>query len=159
MRLFVSALVLVLLATILVAAQNSRTKKKKELYRVDNETSIIAAARTLMTSDKNAALITVDADGVPRARTVLTHLGPADGSSPDKGMTVWIMTRRSTRKVEQISNNPNVTLYFNDDPKNSYVTLMGIATIHLDPNDKEAKKFTTMNMQNSFGLTFKKTSS
>ncbi len=114
-----------------------------DLYRVDTEASILDAARKLMISDKYAALITVDGDGSPRARTVLTQLGPSDPARPDKGFTVWIMTRRSTRKVEQIRKNPNVTLYYNDDAKESYVTLMGTATVYTDPDHPEAMKFYT----------------
>jgi general stress protein 26 len=50
-------------------------------------------------------------------------------------MTVWVMTRDSTRKVEQIRHHPQVTLYFNDDTKMSYLTIMGIARVHTDPED------------------------
>ncbi len=118
-----------------------KTKVPSDLYRVDDEAAILAAARDLITADKYAAFVTVDKDGVPRARTVLTQIGPADASRPDKGFTIWILTRRSTRKVEQIRKNPNVTLYYNDDPNERYVTLMGTATIHTNPNHPEAKKF------------------
>ncbi len=113
-------------------AYGQKPKDPLDLYRVDTEASILDAARKLMVSDKYAALITVDGDGPPRARTVLTQLGPSDSARPDKGFTVWIMTRRSTGKVEQIMKNPNVTLYYNDDAKESYVTLMGPATIYTD---------------------------
>ncbi len=124
-------------------AYGQKPKDPLDLYRVDTEASILDAARKLMVSDKYAALITVDGDSPPRARTVLTQLGPSDSARPDKGFTVWIMTRRSTRKVEQIRKNPNVTLYYNDDAMESYVTLMGTATIYTDPDHPEAKKFYT----------------
>ena len=56
-------------------------------------------------------------------------------------MTVWIMTRESTRKVEQIRRNPKVTLYFNDDEKVSYLSIMGTATVLTDPTDPQLKQF------------------
>ena len=132
--------VLVLISNL---AYGQRPPVPTDLYRVDEEASILDAARKLIVSDKYAALITVDGDGSPRTRTVLTQLDPADPSRPDKGFTIWIMTRRSTRKVEQIRKNPIVTLYYNDDARESYVTVMGTATIYTDPDDPEAKKFYT----------------
>ena len=137
---------IIILAVLLLTSGLAYAQKPKDpldLYRVDSETSILEAARKLMVSDKYAALVTVDGDDSPRTRTVLTQLGPADPSRPDKGFTVWIMTRRSTRKVEQIKKNPNVTLYYNDDLKESYVTLMGTATIYTDLDHPEARKFYT----------------
>lgn len=142
MRLCLVTLVL-LLTSGLTLAQQPLPKDVGESYRVHEEKSILESARALMISDKYAALVTADGEGSPRARTVVTQLGPMDLTRPDKGFTVWIMTRRSTRKVEQIRKNPNVTLYFNEDAKESYVTLMGTATIYTDPNHPEAKKFYT----------------
>lgn len=140
-----------LLAVDLVSSQ-----APKDLYRVDEEAKVLEAARALITADKYAALITVDEDRVPRTRTVLTQLGPADPTRLDKGLTVWIMTRRSTRKVEQIRKNPHVTLYYNDDEKESYVSLMGTATIYTDPDHPEAKKFYTADYAKYFWPDLKK---
>jgi general stress protein 26 len=95
----------------------------EDLYRSDDRETIIAAAREIMKDDPDCALITVGLDGQPRART-LTASPPADD------MTVWLATRPSTRKVEQIKKNPKVTLYYDDDDKNSYVSIMGVATLH-----------------------------
>ncbi len=139
MRSSLATLILFLLSAGLALAQ--KPVASSDLYRVDDEMKILESARALMIADKYAALVTADGDGPPRARTVVTQLGPLDESRPDKGFTVWIMTRRSTRKVEQVRKNPNVTLYYNDDAKESYVTLMGTATIYTNPNDPEARKF------------------
>ena len=112
-----------------------------ELYRVTDEAAILAAARTLMVADENAALVTVDPSGQPRVRTVRAFPDEVDPAKPAKGMTVWIMTRRSTRKIEQIRQHPQVTLYFNNDATNSYLTIMGTAIVHTDPDNQEAKRF------------------
>lgn len=94
---------------------------------------VLEAARRLMESDENMALVTVDDNGQPRIRTVKAFLSDVDPADPRASMTVWVMTRDSTRKVEQIRNHPQVSLYFNDDAKVSYLTVMGTALVHTDP--------------------------
>ncbi len=106
----------------------------EELYKADDETTILAAARAIIGDDPNCALITIDPEGQPRVRTVRA-------STPEEDMTIWIATRPSTRKVKQIQQNDKVALYFNDDAKSSYVSVMGRATLHDDLDTKEKKNF------------------
>lgn len=94
---------------------------------------VLEAARRLMESDENMALVTVDDSGQPRIRTVKAFLSDVDPADARASMTVWVMTRDSTRKVEQIRNHPQVSLYFNDDARVSYLTVMGTASVHTDP--------------------------
>jgi general stress protein 26 len=102
-----------------------------DLFRVDDEATILAAAKAIIGEDPVAALITIDANGVPRARSVGV-------STPDGDLTFWIGTRRSSRKLEQIRNNPLATLYFNRDNNDQgnegayYASFMGQATVHTD---------------------------
>ena len=112
-----------------------------ELYKVASDSAILAAARALMLADSNVAVVTVDSAGQPRVRTTKAFVAPFDSLDPAKGVTVWIMTRLGTRKVDQIRRHPQVTLYFNDDKRVEYATVMGIATIHRDPNHPQAKAF------------------
>ena len=105
-----------------------------ELYRETDEATILAAARAIIAEDPNCALITIDGKGQPRVRTVRA-------STPEEDMTIWIATRPSTRKVKQIRTNNRVTLYFNDDEKSSYVSVMGRATLHDDLQTKEKENF------------------
>ncbi|HEX7707336.1 MAG TPA: pyridoxamine 5'-phosphate oxidase family protein [Thermoanaerobaculia bacterium] len=112
-----------------------------ELYRVESPEAILQAARSLMEADGNMALVTVDDDGQPRVRTVRAFLTDVDPADPGKGMTVWVMTRQSTRKVEQVRNHPRVTLYFNDDVKFSYLTIMGTGIVHTDPSVPAVQPF------------------
>lgn len=111
----------------------------RELYLTDSPDAVLAAARKLMESDENAALVTIDRNGQPRARTVRAFLSDIDPADPRSSMTVWVMTRDSTRKVEQIRTHPRATLYFNDDPKTSYLTVMGEAILHTDPDHPAVK--------------------
>jgi general stress protein 26 len=117
-----------------VATNNDARADQESLYRVDQPEEILKAARLLMESDENVALVTVDANGQPRVRTVRAFLTDVDEADPRSAVTVWVMTRNSTRKVEQIRRHREVTLYFNDDPKVSYLTVMGTATIHTNPD-------------------------
>lgn len=105
-----------------------------ELYREASEVIILEAAREIIAEDPYCALITIDEGGHPRVRTVR-------GSAPNEGMTIWIATRPSTRKVNQILANNKVTLYFNNDETSSYVSLMGRATLHDDLETKEKENF------------------
>ena len=80
------------------------------------------AIRETMTAARYTALITVDDNGQPRARTV-------DAFLPEEDFTVWIATRPVTRKVAQIRANPKVTLYYWHEASFSYVTVMGSVTL------------------------------
>ena len=93
----------------------------------------LKAARAIIEAARYCALITVDRDGHPRARTV-------DPFPPTDDMTVWIATLPGTRKLEQIRDDPKVTLYYQDAANAAYVTLRGRATIHDDPESKRAWK-------------------
>lgn len=103
-----------------------------ELYRVDDEAKILAAARAIVAEDPVAALITLDGNGVPRVRSV----GVSD---PENDLSMWIGTRRTSRKVEQLRANPHATLYFNFDDLTGdfasayYASFMGVASVHTDP--------------------------
>ena len=94
-----------------------------------------------MIADSNVAVVTVDSMGQPRVRTTKAFVSPVDANDSAKGVTVWIMTRLATRKVDQMRRHPQVTLYFNSDERIEYATVMGSATIHRDPNHPQAKAF------------------
>jgi general stress protein 26 len=111
-----------------------------ELRPAVNPAALLDSARRLMLADSNVALVSVDADGQPRVRTVKAFVDPVDPARPASGVTVWVMTRLTTRKVEQIRRHPQATLYFNDDARLSYATVMGVATVHTDPEHAGAKR-------------------
>ncbi len=102
-----------------------------KLYRIDEPATIIAAAKAVIDEDYIATLITLDSDGVPRARSVGVW-------APDNDLVLWIGTRRTSRKVAQIRSNPNATLHFaSDDIAGNhanayYASFMGTATVHTD---------------------------
>lgn len=105
-----------------------------DLYRIDDEARILALAREIIAEDWVATLITVDEYGMPRARSVGVN-------DPLPDLSIWMSTRRSSRKVEQIRRHPQATLHFARDNLNEgfkgsyYASLMGEAFVHLDPED------------------------
>jgi general stress protein 26 len=114
---------------------------RSELRLATQETDVLTGARALMEADDAVALVTVDASGRPRVRTVRFSLDPAAAGA--SGFRVWVKTRFTTRKVDQIRANPRVTLYFNDDEKESYASIMGTAVIHTDPDHPGARRHFT----------------
>ena len=68
---------------------------------------LLAAAREIIKSAGNVALITQDEKGIPQVRTM-------DPFEPEADFTVWLATQPNTRKVQQIKNNHRVTLYYPD---------------------------------------------
>jgi general stress protein 26 len=111
-----------------------------ELNLASDQQAVLDSARALMLTDPDMALVTMDSAGQPRVRTVRAFLDDPEPGRPERGMTVWIMTRLSTRKIEQIRRHPKVTLYFDDDSRVSYGTLMGMATVHTDPSHPGARR-------------------
>jgi len=117
------------LAVAAVALHAAGGGAEEPRYREASRDEKLAAARRVMGADPLCALITTDAQGHPRARTV-------EPFPPEPDLTVWIATNPSTRKVGEIRDNPRVTLYYDDDPGESYVTIMGTARIHEDLETK-----------------------
>ena len=102
-----------------------------DLYRVDDPARIIAAAKAIIAEDSIGVLITIDSDGMPRAR-------PVGVSDPSDDWSLWIATRRLSRKTRQILANPKAALHFGfDDTANGhakayYASFTGLASVHTD---------------------------
>ncbi|MBA3577829.1 MAG: pyridoxamine 5'-phosphate oxidase family protein [Sphingomonas sp.] len=82
----------------------------------------------------DCVLITIDENGMPRAR-------PVGIGEPTEDWSLWIATKRGSRKTRQIMANPKAALHFGFDDianghKNSfYASLTGVASVHTDgPN-------------------------
>lgn len=93
---------------------------------------VVNAAREIISSTNTCALITIDNEGIPRVRTM-------DPFLPENDFTVWFGTNPKTRKVDQIKNNPKVTLYYLASDDSGYVTIHGIAEIVNDEVEKEKR--------------------
>lgn len=99
----------------------------------ESRDDVLELARETIERVRYPALITADAEGQPRARTV-------DAFEPDSDFRVWVATRPNTRKVSQIRANNRVTLYYFDAERRNYVTIMGTARLVDDDKTKLAMR-------------------
>jgi general stress protein 26 len=118
---------LIALATISFAQTRQNTQPAKSAQLTDSE--VISAAREIMLAARYCALITLDSAARPQARTL-------DPFPPDEKMVVWLGTNPRSRKVAAIRRNPRVTLYYFDREAEAYVTILGIARLVNDKNEK-----------------------
>ncbi|MEA1876994.1 MAG: pyridoxamine 5'-phosphate oxidase family protein [Bacteroidota bacterium] len=102
------------------------------ISRDSSDVKLIKAAREIMISAGNCALITLDDAGRPRARSM-------DAFIPESDLTVWFGTTVKSRKVNQIRNDPRVSLYYFDSDASGYVMIQGIAQLVDDPDEKEKR--------------------
>lgn len=102
-------------------SQISGNKSKKDL---------ITTAKEIIKEVKTCALITIDNEGIARARTM-------DHFPPEDELTIWFGTNSNSRKVDQIKNNPLITLYFLDNDESGYVIIHGNATLIVDKISKD----------------------
>jgi general stress protein 26 len=94
-------------------------EQRRPLGRVE----LVAAAREVMAAQTYCALVTVDKTGRPQVRTM-------NPFPPEEDMTVWLATNTRSRKVEEMRNDPRVTLYYSDHAKAiGYVALSGRAVL------------------------------
>jgi general stress protein 26 len=94
--------------------------------------SLLAAARDMMELTPYCALITLDASGHPRARTM-------DAYPVGEDMVIWMGTSTATRKVAEIRNDPRVTVYFAHPEHQGYVTVYGTAALIDSPEEKDKR--------------------
>lgn len=95
----------------------------KEETGAGDRAKTIAAAREIMQAQQYCALITLDEQGLPQARTM-------NPFPPDEGMVVYFATNTRSRKVQHIRKNPHVSIYYADHKSGSgYVCLSGTAIL------------------------------
>jgi len=88
------------------------------------------AARDIIEGAGTCALITLDASGLPSVRVM-------DPFLPESDFTIWFGTNPKSRKVNQIKNNPKVTLYYLEKNSSGYVVIHGTATLVNDQSEKD----------------------
>jgi general stress protein 26 len=118
------------LSILMLLPSHGLSQKSESTDSLKNE--LINAAREIMTSVNTCALITIDYEGSPRVRVM-------DPFLPENDFTVWFGTNPKSRKVDQIKNNPKVTLYYLDSDESGYVTIHGIARIVNDRVEKDKR--------------------
>ena len=86
------------------------------------ETQLKETAKKVIGNSLSCTLITVDEEGAPRARAM-------DGFPVEDDFTIWFGTKANTRKVDQIKNDPRVTLYYLSSDNSGYVVISGKAEL------------------------------
>jgi general stress protein 26 len=113
---------------------------RAELSLARDTAVLLDSADALIARDSSVGLVTVDESNRPRIRTVRAFRLRNPTTARER-FTVFILTRTSTRKIDQIARNPLVTLYFNEDQRATYATIMGRATVHRDPKNPRLQPF------------------
>jgi general stress protein 26 len=113
---------------------------RAELSLARDTAVVLDSADALIARDSSMGFATVDESNRPRIRTVRAFRLKHPATARDR-FTVFVLTRTSTRKIDQIAKNPLVTLYFNEDQRAAYATIMGRATVHRDPKDPRLQSF------------------
>jgi general stress protein 26 len=116
------------------------TVPRAELSLARDTALVLDSADALIARDSSVGLATVDESNRPRIRTVRAFRLEHPTTARER-FTVFILTRTSTRKIDQIAKNPLVTLYFNEDQHATYATIMGRATVHRDPKNPRLQSF------------------
>ena len=95
--------------------------------------AVFKAAREVIAAARYATLGTIDdLGGYPQARVV-------DPFAPEPDFTIWIGTNANTRKVQEVSRNPRVSLLYFDAPRQHYVSIIGAATVVRDAAEKSRR--------------------
>ena len=113
---------------------------RAELSLAHDTAVVLDSADALIGRQLFVGLVTVDESNRPRVRTVRAFRLKNPSTARER-FTVFILTRPSTRKVDQIAKNPLVTLYFHEDQRAAYTTIMGRATVHRDPKNPRLQSF------------------
>ena len=113
---------------------------RAELSLARDTAAVLDSADALIARQSFVGLVTVDEFNRPRVRTVRAFRLKQPTTARER-FTVFILTRTSTRKIDQIAKNPLVTLYFNEDQRAAYATIMGRATVHRDPKNPRLQPF------------------
>lgn len=93
---------------------------------------LLNAARDIIEGASTCALITLDSNGLPSVRVM-------DPFLPESDFTIWFGTNPKSRKVNQIKNNPKVTLYYLDKNSTGYVVIHGTAKLVNDQSEKDKR--------------------
>lgn len=95
-----------------------------------SEEALTTAARDIIEGAGTCALITLDTNGLPSVRVM-------DPFLPESDFTIWFGTNPKSRKVNEINNNPKVTLYYLEKNSAGYVVIHGTATLVNDQSEKD----------------------
>lgn len=80
------------------------------------------AALNIINQSQFCALITIDEEGIPESRMMQTL-------PVEEDFVIFLGTNPNTQKINQIKNNPNVSVYYTESNSTGYVNIQGKAEI------------------------------
>ena len=108
--------------TVLVSTSSSFYSELNGQSFLDRDT-IILASHEIINETAYCGLVTIDSLGQPQVRTMNPFPVKDD-------FVIWFGTSRTSRKVREIKNNPNVSVYFaNHLTAKGYVNINGSASV------------------------------
>lgn len=117
---------------VIVLSLNSISFSQNLSQKDSTNIKLINVAGTIMSEAVTCALITIDENDLPMVRVM-------DPFLPENDLTVWFGTNPKSRKVKQIKNNPNVTLYYLEKNASGYVVIHGEAELIDDEQEKKKR--------------------
>jgi general stress protein 26 len=115
----------------LLASLALRYRRWASLRVRESVGAVLGAARATMRRKRYCLLATLGEGGVD-ARVLQPF-------SPERDFTVWMGTRRGSRKHEQLRRNPAATLAYQDDARSACVVLVGQADVVEDLAQRRAR--------------------
>jgi len=125
---YIKLLLFIAIPIMLIAPFSAHTQDE-ELNKYTEE-ELLTAAREIIDASGTCALITLDEQSIPMVRIM-------ESFAPESDFTVWFGTKAESRKVNQIRNNHNVTLYYEDPDKTGYVVIHGTAELIDNETEKQ----------------------
>lgn len=117
------------LAVLMFACIGTSASAETESASLDRA-KVIFSAQDVIGQAQYCTFVTIGKNGQPDARIV-------DPSAPDGDLSVWVVTKKSSRKAAQLRKNPRATLLYFDHENLSYVTLIGNTTFVSDPAEMD----------------------
>ncbi|MEE9190026.1 MAG: pyridoxamine 5'-phosphate oxidase family protein, partial [Candidatus Neomarinimicrobiota bacterium] len=102
LNIFILRFTIALLFILIIPLNSYSQENKKEISERDK---YITVANEIIEKAHYCALITLDQFGQPHIRTM-------EPFQPKKDMVIWLGTNSKSRKVQEIRNNSQVTLFY-----------------------------------------------
>ena len=117
------------MGTILTYLLFSCLHSEPTIQAVTNDELIKKAALEIISVSKYCTLISTGNDGFPNARIM-------DPFPPDRNWVIWMGTNAYSRKVKEILTNKKITLFYESEGSDGYVSLKGTGYINNEQENK-----------------------
>jgi general stress protein 26 len=92
---------------------------------------LLEVARETINAVKYCFLITISESGKQANARLVEH------HKPDADWTIWICTSSKSRKIKEIRRKNHITVTFQDDNEDAYITMLGLASVVDDSEEKQ----------------------